>query len=157
MPKRSTHRLTKKFLDGLQPIDGKDYSVWDSDIAGFGIRIKPSGKKTFVVKYRTPQGQQRKMTLGAFGQLTPEQARKLAMQKLGSVAMGDDPALEKRNQNKAKTITELCDQYLEAASSGRYLYRGKAKGEATLRNDRGHIERHIKSLIGAKRIDALSR
>lgn len=131
--------------------------MWDSEIAGLGIRVKPSGRKSFILKYRNAEGRQRKTTLGAFGSLTPEQARKLAMQQLGSVAMGDDPALEKKRLRNAKTIGELCDQYFEAATSGKYLYRGKPKGAATLANDKGHIERHIKPLLANKQIDTLSR
>ena len=37
-------RLTKKFIDGLKP-KSQDVFVWDSEIRGLGVRLKPSGTK----------------------------------------------------------------------------------------------------------------
>lgn len=121
MPKKSQQKLTKRVLDGLIPIPGKDYSIWDSEVSGFGVRVKPSGKRSFHIKYRTENGRQRKTTLGSYGQLTVEQARKLARKELGQVAAGDDPADIRLQKKQAKTVTELCDQYLADAISGKII------------------------------------
>ena len=157
MPKKSQQKLTKRVMDHLSSIPGKDYSVWDSELAGFGVRIKPSGKKSFQIKYRTESGRQRKTTLGSYGQLTVEQARKLAQAELGQVAAGQDPATVRLQKRQAQNISELCDQYYSGAISGKILYRGKTKSSSTLAIDKGRINRHIKPLLGARKFADLTR
>ncbi|WP_162488450.1 Arm DNA-binding domain-containing protein [Azospirillum lipoferum] len=44
-------KLTKRVIDGIKP-DTKETVVWDDELSGFGLRIKPSGRKTYVVQYR---------------------------------------------------------------------------------------------------------
>lgn len=157
MPRRSTQNLTKRYLDGITPLEGKEFIVWDASLTGFGVRVKPSGRKSFLYKYRTPEGRQRKVTVGAYGQITVEQARRLATAGLGKVAGGNDPSQERHDLKKARTVSDLCDQYYSDAESGRILYRGKPKKATTLAIDKGRIERHIKPMLGRKQIAALTR
>ena len=157
MPRRNIERLTKRSVDQLKPIAGRDYSVWDADLTGFGVRVKPSGVKSFQIKYRTANGEQRKTTLGKYGALTVEKARKLALVELGKVAAGADPVGEAREYRNGMTITELCDRYFTEAEAERILHRNRPKKPSTLAVDKGRIERHIKPLLGKKRIADLKR
>ena len=157
MPTRSKQNLTKRFLDSVAPLEGKEFIVWDASLTGFGVRVKPSGRKSFLYKYRTPDGRQRKVTLGSFGQITVEQARRLATAGLGKVASGHDPSQDRHDIKKAQTVGDLCDQYYADAEAGKILYRGKPKKASTLAIDKGRIERHIKPMIGRKQIAALTR
>ena len=95
MGARSQNSLTKRTVDAAHPTD-KRYHIWDNDLHGFGLRIEPSGIKTFVTKYRVNGGgrnaPQRIQTVGRYGTLTPEEARRKAKAILGSVAAGADPA-----------------------------------------------------------------
>ena len=62
-------KLTKRLVDQLQST-ATDYTVWDSDVRGFGCRVHARGRKTFIVKYRVGGGRgatQRKMALGCTG------------------------------------------------------------------------------------------
>lgn len=60
-------KLTKREIDGLQPDGSKHGTVyWDSELKGFGIRVFPTGLKTFVVKFRTRGGRQRWLKIGTF-------------------------------------------------------------------------------------------
>ena len=157
MPRRSELTLTKKLVDSLTGDPGRDYFVWDRELTGFGVRVKESGAKAFVIKYRTLHARQRKITLGKYGALTVDQARKAARIQLGRVANGEDPVLEIQRQRDGKTISELCDLYFEDATAGNVLHRGKPKKASTLAIDRGRIERHIKPLLGSMRVDELTR
>ena len=76
-------KLTKRVIEGLVSTGTQTGTVyWDSELKGFGIRVFPSGLKTFVVKFRTRSGRQRWLKIGIFGPLTPERARELAKLEL---------------------------------------------------------------------------
>ena len=86
--------------------------LWDDDVHGLGVRIFPSGRKTFVVMYRI-RGRQRLITVGRCGLLTLHQARAKAQQILAEVAIeGLDPLAERRAQAQASTVEELAQRYL---------------------------------------------
>lgn len=156
MPKRSEVRLTKRNLDALKSVDGEDFTVWDAELTGFGVRIKPSGLKSFIIKYRA-DGRQRKATIGKFGPLTVEQARRLAQVELGKVAGGIDPVAEAKLFLNRLSVSEMCDRYLQDAESGKVRFRGKPKKPSTIAVDKGRIERHIKPLLGGICVDDLTR
>lgn len=149
-------RLTKTVIDKLTPPTNGQAFVWDPELRGFGVRITPSGSKSFVVQYRTIEGRSRRIVLARFGVLTVEQARIQARMKLGAVAGGADPAAEKKVAREAPSVADLCDWYLSEAEAGRLLGRMRRPIKAsTLRMDRSRIERHIKPLVGAKQIRSL--
>lgn len=79
-------KLTKRSVEGLEPRD-TDYLVFDSELPGFGVRVMPSGRKSYLVQYRSG-GRTRRFSLGRHGALTAEEARKEAMGRLGEVAKG---------------------------------------------------------------------
>jgi len=97
------------------------------------------------------------MTLGKFGVLTPDEARRMAKQTLAEVARGGDPA-EKRSQDRnAMTVCQLCRAYLEAVEEGSILgKRKRPKKASTLATDRGRIERHVLPLLGSRRVRDLT-
>ena len=83
--------ITKRLLDATAP-RSRRYEIWDSQISGFGVRVGPSGIKTFVVRYRAEGGgrsaPKRFVSIGRFGALTVEQARKRAKEVLAAAALG---------------------------------------------------------------------
>ncbi len=114
-------KLTIRKIDATRPDPRREIRLWDDDPRGFGVRIKPSGVKTFFLQFRSPVDfKKRRLTLGQYGDLTLEKARTLAHKGKGRVADGKDPVLEKRQaqqhaQATALTVSELCDQYLRDA------------------------------------------
>ena len=48
-------RLKKRLIDSTRPDPNKEIRLWDDDPRGLGIRIKPSGTKSFFVQYRSPE------------------------------------------------------------------------------------------------------
>jgi integrase len=103
-------KLTKRIVDATQP-ELKRYVVWDSALKGYGLRVEPSGTKTFLVRYRAA-GRKRFLAIGRFGHLTPEQARELAQAILADVRHGRDPVEERRGERRAITVAELANRFL---------------------------------------------
>lgn len=142
-------KLTKRIVDGLRPAAGRDMFAWDTELRGFGVRVKPSGTKTFLIQYRNVEGRTRRCVIGQFGRLTAEHARALAQKKLATVVDGKDPSAERCAARKDMTISDVCDWYLQEAEAGRLLGRNRRPIKAsTLAGDRSRIETHIKPLIG---------
>jgi len=152
-------KITKRVVEKFQSENaGTETYLWDSELKGFGARLYPSGVVKFVVKYRTAGGQQRKLSLGAFGPLTVENARVKAIRELVKVLDGGDPAADKQAHRFAMTVAEMCDSYMASAEKGLVLGRkGTAKKPSTIYIDKGRIDRHIKPLIGPKKARDISR
>ncbi len=151
-------KITKSILDAAELKD-KPYFKWCSELPGFGVRIFPNGKKTFYVDYYNQKTRERKrMSIGGFGKLTVDEARKMARITLGDTLRGEDPLLERKTRRGSLTVSDLCDDYLKAARQGLIIGRsGKAKKSSTLETDAGRIERHIKPLLGKKLVIDLER
>jgi Arm DNA-binding domain len=149
-------RLTKRTVDALHPRPESDLFAWDTELRGFGVRVKPSGTKTFLIQYRNQEGRTRRCVIGQFGALTVEIARGLAQKKLASVVDGRDPSADRRAARVGMTIAEVCDWYLAEAEAGRLLGRNRRPIKpSTVAGDRGRIETHIKPLIGTRVISGL--
>ena len=80
--------------------------LWDTEIAGFGLRIYPTGRKSFLITYRS-KGRQRFYTLGRFGEMTVHQARAEALLTLGRARQGEDPSGDRRAAHRAPRMTDL--------------------------------------------------
>jgi integrase len=149
-------RLTKRIVDATEPDPRADVFVWDGELPGFGLRVRPGGTKTYVLQYRTTS-RQRRMSIGRVGPLTPDEARKAALKLLARVAQGGDPSGERANERRAVTVKALCQKYLTDAERGLVIGRkGKAKKPSTLVSDRGRINRHIVPLLGNRRVTDLT-
>ena len=58
MPKRSEFKLLKRAVDALE-VEGKDAVFWYRDLAGFGVRVYPTGSKVCIAQARGPEGPKR--------------------------------------------------------------------------------------------------
>jgi integrase len=134
-------------------------TVWDSAVAGFCARRQTGDAVAYCLKYRTADGRQRWHTIGRHGSpWTPDTAREEARRLLGDVTKGNDPAADKKAKRQAATVAELCDLYLADAEAGRLLTRrGGTKKASTLTTDRSRIEAHIRPIMGAMKVPAVTR
>jgi integrase len=116
-----TKKLTKRILDAAE-VTAAEYMLWDTDVAGFGVRVHPTGRKTFVFRCRPGGGRaavQRKITIGDYGKLTVDQARREATRYAGEVAAGRDPGADRdtkrsaqRTAREALTVAEFGEVFL---------------------------------------------
>ncbi|MDE0031808.1 MAG: integrase family protein [Deltaproteobacteria bacterium] len=111
--------LSKRTVDALEPED-KPWIAWDDKLTGFGVRVHPSGAKSYVVNYRAGNGGRKapnkRVVVGRAGRVTPDQARRLAQELLGRVAAGDDPAEERAEARSVPTLGEACKDYMESGN-----------------------------------------
>lgn len=128
--------------------NGKNERVWDTDLRGFGISIQKDSM-SYIILYRNSGGKVRYFTLGRVGPLTPDEARKLAKEKLASVIMNDDPADRRKENKNIVTLFELCEWYMKDGTGN--------KRPHTIKCDQGAIDNHIKPLIGNIPIKTITR
>jgi integrase len=144
-------RLTKKKVEAIKPSD-KDIVVWDKALPGFGVRVKKSGVRSYIVQYRNRNsGDSQRMTLGQHGpRLTFHQARIRARLILADVTRGGDPIGDRRDARKAPTMQVLADDYLERHAVPK-------KRPNSIRNDRAMLENIILPKIGRKKVETVTR
>jgi integrase len=149
-------KLTKRAVDATKS-DGTDRVVWDEELRGFGLRVKPGGLKSYVIQFRNRQSVSRRLTVGQCCRLTPDEARREARRLLSDVERGLDPVERRVQERKAITVGDLCTEYLAKAEAGLIIGRkGLPKKAGTLAIDRGRIARHIVPLLGKKPLKDLT-
>lgn len=141
-------KLTKRLIDAAE-VRAVEYFLWDDDIPGFGLRILPSGRKSYVTQYRAGR-RPRRMSLGPSTVLTCEQARKRAITIVASVRNGEDPAAERDAGRKAITIKELSERFDKEHISIRVK-------PSTAREYRRNLERFILPALGRLTVTDITR
>ncbi len=148
--------LTKRLIDASEARE-KRYAIWDSEVTGFGLRIGVSGTKTFVIRYRAEGGgreaPRRYVTVGRFGALTVEQARKKAKELLAAATIGDDPAAERKAKRLEMKVSALVDLYED---EGCFIQRGKRQGQPMKARTKQYLvarlKHHVVPLLGHMKV-----
>lgn len=107
-------RLTKTMIDKITlPPDKGQIFYRDGELRGFALRVTNSGIKSFIVEKRINNRKVIRITIGRYGDLTAEQARKEAQKILGKIATGTNPIDEKKEINtRSITLREVFNEYL---------------------------------------------
>ncbi len=148
----ASERITKRTVDAAKPPESGEVVLWDSEISGFGLRIRAGGSKTYVVKYGVGRrGKSRRVTIGRHGApWTPELARDEARRLLGTVAFGDDPAATRALAKSMPTIEEFSRRYIDEHAVAH-------KKPRTVLADRSLLSRIILPRLGNLRLDKVTR
>lgn len=149
-------RLTKRAVDSASPKAGKPVFIWDTEVTGFGLKVTPTGRKNYLLQYRTrEQGGQdtpKRITLGRHGrELTLDQARRLAASLLLEVKAGKDPATTWRTKT-SPTVADLADRFLTE-----HLPAKKRPPRArTIASYESLLRCHVLPTLGAKKVAAVT-
>lgn len=133
----TTLKITMSLIDKTNP-STSDQFIWDCEISGFALKVAPSGRKTFIMKYVNQGGRQRKQTIGKYGNLTLEEARKKAKIWRGLIADGKDPAAAKDAKKASMTLNEYSKVYFAKAK----------KKASTMDTDRRNYQNHLQGTLG---------
>jgi Arm DNA-binding domain len=144
-------KLTKTFVESI-PIADHDVVVWDEALPGFGVRVKRSGVRSYIVQYRSRNtGASKRMTIGQHGPLlTFDQAKRQAPAILADAMRGKDPVEERRSGRKAPTVAELAADYLERHAIPK-------KRPKSVRDDRAMLDNIVLPRLRSRKVDAVTR
>lgn len=165
--------ITKRTVDGAQP-GSRDQFIWDTDVAGFGLKVTPAGGKVYIFQYRIARPGEasrtaaKRYTIGKHGKLTPDQARKRAKELAAMVETGTDPrqaeldayaaadAAKRAEAERVRVETELAfsrvaDQWLD------HYEHEKGRRPASIRQAKLVVENHLRPALEAKPMPHIGR
>lgn len=139
-------RITLRLIDATAAPKEGELRIWDTDVRGFALRITPTGRKSYCLKYRY-QGRQRWLTIGEHGSpWTPDTARSKAKEALYQASHGEDPQATKvETKLKSGTVKELFERYFVEGRIDKPL-----KRESSWKVDQYNYKRHIEPLLGKR-------
>lgn len=138
-------KLTTNAIEKAKPGE-KLFTIWDGGMPGFGVRIFPTGKKSFVVKTRA-QGKQTLVTLGAVGVVRLEEARERAREIIQGLKLKKPLTAVLGIHGPTPTVADLARQH-------QAISKLKPSSQATYRI---YWEAHIVPHIGKKQVGELTR
>jgi integrase len=134
--------------------------VWDSDLAGFGLRLLPSGCRTYILQRRTKAGRSIRLKIGRVGDLTADQARDEAKRLISRITLGEDPAeqrrkarVEERRRRLAPTVADLAEAWLRNGETAKRRPWRHSSREAYERA----LKKHVLPRIGTMKVESVER
>jgi len=154
-----TMRINNQTADAAKPKQAR-YVIWDAELSGFGLRIAPTGVRSWIASYRAGGGRkapQRLMTLGTYPKVGAPAARSAAMKVLAAAALGHDPAGDRAAKRREMTIADLVDLY---ERDGCFVQRGIRQGQPMRATTKAYtmarLRHHVVPLLGAKRVSEVT-
>jgi hypothetical protein len=130
-------KLTKSYIDKVAPppIGTFDKIHWDTELKGFGLKVTPKGKRSFIFQGRA-NGKEARITIGPFPGFTVDQARDRARKLTVQMHDGIDPRAEARKHAAlGVTLRDVATAYYEARQ--------------LKDNSKAEIERHVTTTFAA--------
>ena len=136
-------RLTDTGVGKLKP-DKTEYAVWDSEVSGLGVRVRPSGHRSFVWHGRV-QGEPVRATVGPAAIMSVEEARKRAL----TLSVGDAPRKAEGRSGTPLFRDFVLDEWWPA-------YRHRC-APSSCRSANGVLKRQLIPAFGRLPLDAIRR
>lgn len=142
MAMKSRATLTQRGVEALK-VD-REAVVWDRRLAGFGVRVYPSGTKVYVAQARGPNGS-RRVSVGRHGLLRTVEARKAAARAIAGIVEGEQPRGGGRG---GPTVAQAAQRYLSEYAVPRCKPRTVQMRDSVIRL-------HILPALGRMRLTAV--
>jgi integrase len=145
-------RISKRTVDALEP-GPKPYVAYDTELTGFGVRVMPSGSKSWIIEYRPGSGgrgvRSVRLSLGRTALLTPDEARRLARDRLADARRGEDPGEKRSRERDTPTLAAVAAAYLKDVEVTR--------SEGTANLYRHYLNSLVLPEIGSRKVTSLTR
>jgi integrase len=145
-------KISKRTVDALKPKQ-TPYVVYDTELTGFGVRVMPSGSKSWIIEYRPGSGGRSvrsvRLSLGPTTLLTPDEARRDARDRLADARRGEDPSEKRLRERDTPTLASVAAAYLKDVTA--------TKREGTANLYRHYLNSLVLPEIGSRKITSLSR
>ena len=154
MSERKSAPLTERRIRNAKP-RAEAWTLWDSGIKGFGVRVTPAATKSYLLMYRAG-GRQRRWTFGRVGEITLAEARNIARKEMALIRQGTgDPARKRQEVAVAPTVGEGLKRYFDVYAPAR-VKAGRLT-ERTLIDYRGQARRTVAPALGNIKIADVTR
>ena len=145
----AVEKLSDQFVNEIVcPEDKSKLTITDSKYRGLILEVRPTGTKTFYLRYRSDRGKTTQLKLARACDVSVGQVRMLEAKIRNDLAMGIDPQAEKK---KRRNIPKLKDFALE-----KYLPFAKTY-KRSWRTDEGNLRNHILPRFGHMHMDQISK
>jgi integrase len=142
-------RLTNPLIQGLKPRD-KDYHLSDSEIRALKLKVTPSGHKSFILRFRTSEGRERKFKIGVFPDTPTALARDIAKKRLAEVVQGEDPSARRSVLRADAKFQDFADRFI--SNHAEVYLRPK-----TIQDYRSVLKNHINPAIGQSSLQSIAK
>ncbi len=151
---RQSAALTERRIRDARP-RAEAWTLWDSGIKGFGVRIAGGGTKSYLLMYRAG-GRQRRWTFGRVGEMSLADARHVAREEMALIRLGrGDPAGKRQEAAAAPTVGDGLARYFAEYAPAR-VEAGRLT-ERTLIDYRGQARRTVAPALGNIKIADVTR
>ena len=140
--------ITNRSVEALQytKSDNAAQYHFDDTFSGFGVRVYPSGRKSFVLAYRNKTGSKRHLILGSYPEMKVHKARELAETHYYEIKQGNDPHASKKTNRDEITFEELAGRYLEYAKPHKKSWH----------DDQQRLRKHILPTLGKRKLSEIT-
>jgi integrase len=130
------------------PIGQAKYNLFDSACKGLMLEVRPTGRKTYCLRYVDSRGQQHQIKLADSRDVSITQARQLGDKYRSQIAMGQDPLAKKADLKKVPKLETFANEaYLPFVETYKRSWKC----------DRGLLNNHVLPLFGRKYMDEISK
>lgn len=144
----NTINFTTRILNSLPtPTNGKSKEMTDTKVRNLKAEISPSGTISFWFRGQR-DGRRYPIHIGHFPAISPEEARRTALEYKAQLDRGEDPTAARRAQKAEPTLAEFFEEYAKDA---------EARGKASIRDDRNRFARRLAEKFGNRKLGQISK